>query len=210
MPILKNNCRRAGDRWGESSFRGAIFSDPYGRFVLSQGGIRTRIVELNPEACAPRRQHMQTDAQTVEPELGSRPGQSQAVIEPPGPPANLLGFLSFLVFGSPRDLTRIYIDLAREYGDVVRMGAGAWRFYFVSHPDHVQHVLQSNNHNYSRQSAFNEVVKQVFGNGLITSEGAAWRRRRKLAQPAFHRPGRLRILRRPWSRRPRPCWSAGQ
>ena len=130
---------------------------------------------------------MQTDAQTVEPELHSQPGQSQAIIEPPGPPANLLGLLSFLVFGSPRDLTRIYIDLAREYGDVVRMGAGAWRFYFVSHPDHVQHVLQSNNHNYSKQSAFNEVVKQVFGNGLLTSEGAVWRRRRKLAQPAFHR-----------------------
>ena len=67
------------------------------------------------------------------------------------------------------------------------MGAGAWRVYFVSHPDHVQHVLQGNNHNYSEQSAFNEVVKQVIGNGLLTSEGAVWRRRRKLAQPAFHR-----------------------
>jgi|GEM_PF-4376797 len=53
---------------------------------------------------------MQTDAQAVEPELHSRPGQSQAIIDPPGSPANLLGFLSFLVFGSPRDLTRIYID----------------------------------------------------------------------------------------------------
>ena len=130
---------------------------------------------------------MQTDAQATEPELHSRPGQSPAIIDPPGPPANLLGFLSFLVFGSPRDLTRIYMDMAREYGDVVRMGAGAWQFYFVSHPDYVQHVLQSNNHNYSRQSAFNEVVKQVFGNGLITSEGEVWRRRRRLAQPAFHR-----------------------
>ena len=130
---------------------------------------------------------MPTDAQAVEPELHSRPAQSQAIVDPPGPPANLLGFLSFLVFGSPRDLTRIYIDLAREYGDIVRMRAGAWQFYFVSHPDYVQHVLQGNNHNYSRQSAFNEVVKQVFGNGLITSEGEVWRRRRRLAQPAFHR-----------------------
>ena len=55
---------------------------------------------------------MQTDAQTVERELHPWPVQSQAIVEPPGPPANLLGFLSFLVFGSPRDLTRIYMDLA--------------------------------------------------------------------------------------------------
>ena len=69
---------------------------------------------------------MPTDTQVVEPEIHPRPVPSQAIIDPPGPPANLLGFLSFLVFGSPRDLTRIYIDLAREYGDIVRMGAGAW------------------------------------------------------------------------------------
>ena len=66
---------------------------------------------------------MQTDAQTVEPELGSRPGQSQAVIEPPGPPANLLGFLSFLVFGSPRDLTRIYRPGTRVWR---RCSYGGW------------------------------------------------------------------------------------
>ena len=115
------------------------------------------------------------------------PAQSQAIIEPPGPTANLLGFLSFLVFGSPRDLTNIYMDMAREYGDVVRMGPGPWRVYFVSHPDYVQHVLQDNNHNYGKQYAFNELLKQVIGNGLLTSEGEVWRRRRRLAQPAFHR-----------------------
>ena len=130
---------------------------------------------------------MQTDAQAVEPKLHARPTQSQATVEPPGPPANLLGFLAFLVFGSPRDLTNIYMDMAREYGDVVRMGTGPWRVYFVSHPDHVQHVLQDNNHNYGKQHAFNELLKQVIGNGLLTSEGEVWRRRRRLAQPAFHR-----------------------
>lgn len=130
---------------------------------------------------------MQTDTQAVEPELHSRPAQSQAIVDPPGPPANLLGFLAFLVFGSPRDLTDIYMSMAREYGDVVRMGAGPWRVYFVSHPDHVKHVLQDNNHNYGKQYAFNELLKQVIGNGLLTSEGEVWRRRRRLAQPAFHR-----------------------
>ena len=130
---------------------------------------------------------MPTDAQAVEPKLHSRPAQSEAIVEPPGPPANLLGFLSFLVFGSPRDLTDIYVSMAREYGDVVRMGAGPWRVYFVSHPDHVKYVLQDNNHNYGKQYAFNELLKQVIGNGLLTSEGEVWRRRRRLAQPAFHR-----------------------
>ena len=66
---------------------------------------------------------MPTDAQAVEPELHPRPAQSQTIIDPPDPPANLLGFLSFLVFGSPRDLTRIYGPGARVW----RRGSyGGW------------------------------------------------------------------------------------
>jgi cytochrome P450 len=110
---------------------------------------------------------MQADAQAVETKLHAQSAQSEAIVAPPGPPVNLLGFLSFLVFGSPRDLTNIYMDMVREYGDVVRMGTGPWRVYFVSHPDHVKHVLQDNNHNYGKQYAFNELLKQVIGNGLL-------------------------------------------
>ena len=79
------------------------------------------------------------------------------------------------------------MDAARQYGDVVRFGAGPWLSYFVSHPDYVKHVLQDNNHNYCKKNQFNDLFKLVVGEGLLTSDGDVWRRRRKLAQPAFHR-----------------------
>ena len=40
---------------------------------------------------------MPTNAQAVESKLHSRPTQLQVIVEPPGPPANLLGFLFFLM-----------------------------------------------------------------------------------------------------------------
>jgi len=134
---------------------------------------------------------MQTDPQAIEHGLHPQPGQSQAgkevLREAPGPPAKLLGLLHFLMFGSPRDLLSLYMDAARQYGDVVRFGRGPWLTYFVSHPDYVKHVLQDNNHNYCKKNQFNDLFKLVVGEGLLTSDGDVWRRRRKLAQPAFHR-----------------------
>jgi hypothetical protein len=65
--------------------------------------------------------------------------------------------------------------------------------YFFNHPDHIKHVLQDNNHNYSKQHRVTDLPKPFVGEGLLTSDGEVWRRRRRLAQPAFHRQ-RLALL----------------
>ncbi len=85
-----------------------------------------------------------------------------------------------------RDPLGFIANIAREYGDVARLGLGPMHVYLIHHPDGVKHVLQDNNQNYVKGPVIDR-VKILIGEGLFTSEGAFWRRQRRLAQPAFHR-----------------------
>ncbi len=70
------------------------------------------------------------------------------------------------------------------YGDVVRYRNGAWSAYQLSHPDHIQQVLQSNFANYRKGRDYS-ILRLSLGEGLLNSEGARWQRQRKMTQPAF-------------------------
>lgn len=99
----------------------------------------------------------------------------------PGP-----GTLSFLLnLGKFRkDPLAGFFQSALEYGDVVRY-RGLWVSHQLSHPSHIQHVLQSNFSNYRRGRDY-QILKSSLGEGLLTSDGALWQRQRKMTQPAFH------------------------
>ncbi len=86
---------------------------------------------------------------------------------------------------SRQDPLGFLLDGLRQYGDVFRYQLGPLVFHQVAHPDHVKHVLIDNAKNYLR-SWYYDRTKVVVGEGLVTTEGAAWRRLRRLAQPAFH------------------------
>src|SRR5258708_6840537 len=70
-----------------------------------------------------------------------------------------------------------------EYGDVVRYRS-VWSAYQLSHPDHIQQVLQSNFANYRKGRDYS-ILRLSLGDGLLTSEGARWQRQRKMTQQAF-------------------------
>jgi len=48
-----------------------------------------------------------------------------------------------------RNPPQFYLDAAR-FGDVVRVQTGPWYSYLLTHPDHIQYVLQDNHQNYGR------------------------------------------------------------
>lgn len=81
-----------------------------------------------------------------------------------------------------------YPRAQRELGDVVRFrGAPGLRWFLVSHPDHVEHVLRGNQRNYRKPGRFTGPVRAVIGRGLLANDGESWLRQRRLMQPAFHR-----------------------
>ncbi len=103
-------------------------------------------------------------------------------IAPPGP----LYLTPKAVTELRRDILEAHVEAARKYGDTVRFRIGMFPWYLITHPDHVQHVLQLNNKNYRRSVIF-DLLKPVVGDGLLTNEGPSWLRQRRIIQPAFHR-----------------------
>jgi cytochrome P450 len=69
----------------------------------------------------------------------------------------------------------------------VSFPAGPWDILLLTHPDAVRHVLQDNYLNYSKDTFQYRLLGSITGSGLLTSDGDLWRKRRRMAQPAFHR-----------------------
>jgi cytochrome P450 len=84
-----------------------------------------------------------------------------------------------------RDPLGYLTDLEARFGNIVALREG--RTYAVFHPDYVKHVLQDNHANYEKGQKYRAALSPLMGNGLFTSEGAFWRRQRRIAQGAFQR-----------------------
>lgn len=101
----------------------------------------------------------------------------------PGPKGHfLLGSLPDI----QRDRVQFLVDLQRQYGDVVRIWLGPVEAMAVFHPDAIKRIMQDNQSNYSKDTIAFRSMRNIFGNGLIVSNGDFWLRQRRLMQPAFH------------------------
>jgi len=83
-----------------------------------------------------------------------------------------------------RDPLGFLTRCAREYGDVVRLRLGVDTYYALNHPALVEEVLRARADAVIKDK-LTRGLGPIVGQGLLTSEGAFWRRQRKLAQPAF-------------------------
>jgi cytochrome P450 len=83
-----------------------------------------------------------------------------------------------------RDAIEFFMSLFREHGDMVHFSLTGENFYALQDPILIRYVLQENNSNYTKSIFYKELAKLV-GNGLLTSEGAEWKKNRRIAQPAF-------------------------
>ena len=82
-------------------------------------------------------------------------------------------------------------ETAREYGDIASWEDPGGPVFQLNHPDYIEQVLVQNNENYIKGERFQRTLGPITGNGILNSEGAVWRRNRRLIQPAFH-PERIR------------------
>ena len=108
---------------------------------------------------------------------------SHAISTIPGPRGHfLLGSIPEIM----KDRVQFLVDLQRDHGDIVQIRLGPFNAILLFHPDGIQHILQDNHINYSKETRTYANVSAIAGNGLICSNGDFWLRQRRLMQPAFH------------------------
>src|SRR5713226_5680977 len=102
---------------------------------------------------------------------------------PPGPKGSLL--VGTFPLTAPDPLA-LYVQWARDFGDIFYYRSGFRRVYFLNHPDLVEDLLVTQPQNFSKDWVLRN-ARWLFGNGLLTAEGPDWKRQRRFSQPTFHR-----------------------
>lgn len=101
------------------------------------------------------------------------------------PAARRASPISFLL-ALRRDPLALLERLAREQGDLARLRVAGREVLLLSHPDLARELLVERHRDFAKGRALQR-ARRVLGDGLLTSEGAAHLRRRRMLQPAFHR-----------------------
>src|SRR5579872_521518 len=77
-------------------------------------------------------------------------------------------------------------ELEREYGSVVTFRVPWRRFYFLNDPAAIKALLVTQQHAFVKSEG-TRAMRELLGDGLVTSEEPLHRRMRRVVQPAFHR-----------------------
>ncbi|XP_050362594.1 cytochrome P450 4g15-like [Nymphalis io] len=103
----------------------------------------------------------------------------------PGPlPVPVFGN-ALLAYGKkPEELITMALEYADQYGTVVRGWLGTKLLIFLSDPDDVEVILNSQVH-IDKASEY-RFFKPWLGEGLLISSGEKWRSHRKMIAPTFH------------------------
>lgn len=114
-----------------------------------------------------------TSPATLSPQTNGAHAHFGDLPAPPGPSAILMP-------GATLDPLQFLLDLTRDYGEMVRYQTPYSYTYVANSPETIFHVLRDAN--YPRGS----LLKQVLGEGMLSSEGAHWKKHRSLMLPDFH------------------------
>ncbi len=106
-----------------------------------------------------------------------------APADAPGPKARFPGDMILRMTRARIELMR---SMAHTYGDVSQITLGKQRIVLLTNPDDIRDLLVTNQRIFRKGQAL-ERAKILIGEGLLTSEGDAHLRQRRLVQPAFHR-----------------------
>lgn len=96
------------------------------------------------------------------------------------------------VFGYALPLTvdqlNVYRAAHQRHHDIVKLRVnGDFMMWMVTHPELVEEVLVTKQKSFQKDAFLKQHTGDLFGNGLLSSDGAFWLRQRRMMQPAFHR-----------------------
>jgi cytochrome P450 len=115
--------------------------------------------------------------------VGARSRSVAAAAAWPGPPRS---FRTLFVYGPGRNPLTFYTNLFKTYGDFVHVGMAGENLYLIGDPRVVRDIFVTDQRFFMKGRGLDR-AKRLLGEGLLTSEGAAHVRQRRLMQPAFHR-----------------------
>jgi cytochrome P450 len=69
---------------------------------------------------------------------------------------------------------------------LVRVRLFRTQYFIVNWPEYIEHVLLTRHENYIKGRFSEALLGPIVGTSLLTSEGDAWRGRRRIMAPAFH------------------------
>jgi len=101
------------------------------------------------------------------------------------PPHPQSRFISGHYFDFYQDQLAFLTNSARDFGDVVYFRFFHIPIYLLSHPDLIEEVL-ANAELRKSKGVRTPLQRQLFGNGLIASEGDFWLKQRRLLQQVFN------------------------
>jgi cytochrome P450 len=99
----------------------------------------------------------------------------------PGQP--LLGSLRAL----QRDPFAVLTEATLSFSPWVRLKVPGSDIYVPGDAAVFEHILVTNVRNFDKQLRSYQMLRNIVGVGLVTSDGDFWKRQRRTAQPAFHR-----------------------
>ncbi len=110
------------------------------------------------------------------------PAGAVATTYPPGPTS----FFSSLIYRPGRDPLVFFTDLVKTYGPLVHLRSSGEHVYVVTEPRHIKDIFVTNQRKFKKGRGL-ERSRVLLGDGLLTAEGEAHLRQRRLIQPAFHK-----------------------
>ena len=90
----------------------------------------------------------------------------------------------------PFDPQAFTVGIAQQFGDIAHYKLGPLHVYQLNHPSLIREVLVDKADKFHKPKLVKRGLRPTAGDGLLTSDGALWKRQRKLIQPAFQ-PDRL-------------------
>lgn len=95
------------------------------------------------------------------------------------PLGHLPGFLA--------DPIGLFASAHAHHGTTVALRLGLGTALTTRSVPAVRRILLDNAHNYEKDTPGYRVLSRLLGRGLVTAEGADWKRKRRIANPAFHK-----------------------